>query len=156
MLRVVNFAGSNNQGNAMWECICDCGNTTVVRGTDLKSGNTMSCGCYKTNFHKNRLTKHGMAGTKTHDLWCNIKQRCNCVTDHHYKSYGGRGIKVCPEWEDDFQVFYDYVSQLPHFGEKGYSLDRINNDGNYEPGNVRWATNKQQANNRRSSKNGSK
>lgn len=78
-----------------------------------------------------------------------MKKRCYNPKDEHFKYWGARGIAVCDEWLQSFQAFYDYVSQLPHFGEKGYTLDRINNDGNYEPGNVRWATAKEQIHNRR-------
>ena len=151
-LTALEKVGRNNQGNALWKCKCTCGNISIVRGLDLRSGNTSSCGCLKSEMTTLRLKKHGMTGTKIHDLWCNIKQRCLSESNSHYEGWGGRGITICQEWQNDFQAFYDYVSQLPHFGEKGYSLDRINNDGNYEPGNVRWATPKEQANNRRTSK----
>lgn len=81
-----------------------------------------------------------------------MRRRCLNPNYKDYKGYGGRGITVCEEWKNSFQAYYDYVSKLPHYGEKGYSLDRIDNDGNYEPGNVRWATAKEQANNRRKRK----
>ena len=81
-------------------------------------------------------------------------QRCTNPNQIRFKDYGGRGIKVCDEWLNSFEAFYDHVSQLPHFGEEGYSLDRINNNGNYEPGNVRWATAAEQVKNRRCCKNG--
>lgn len=152
MLTAVQKVGRTKQGNALWECKCDCGKTCIVRSNDLKSGNSKSCGCFKRSLSSARMTKHGMTGTKIHDLWCNIKQRCSCKNNTQFASWGGRGITVCEEWKNNFEAFYEYVSKLPHFGEKGYSLDRINNDGNYAPGNVRWATAKEQANNRRNSK----
>ena len=99
-----------------------------------------------------RKATHGFKGTNIYNTWCNMKQRCNNKNYFQYEYYGGRGITVCDEWQNSFEAFYEHVSQLPHYGEEGYSLDRINNDGNYEPGNVRWATRKEQMNNRRISK----
>lgn len=90
-----------------------------------------------------------MCESKIYSVWENMKTRCFNIKSKDYPGYGARGITVCPEWKNDFQAFYDCVSQLAHFGEAGYSLDRIDNDGNYEPGNVRWTTAKEQANNRR-------
>lgn len=83
-----------------------------------------------------------------------MKDRCGNPRNKRYEDWGGRGITVCDEWKNDFQAFYDYVSKLSHFGEAGYSLDRINNDGNYEPNNVRWATRIEQNNNKRGVKHG--
>lgn len=97
-------------------------------------------------------TTHGMSEMPLYNVWRGMRSRCFLKTSKSYKNYGGRGIKVCDEWKENFQAFYDYVSQLPHFEEKGYSLDRIDNDGNYEPDNVKWSTRKEQANNRRTSK----
>ena len=93
--------------------------------------------------------KHGGKGTRLYRIWLNMKNRCYNPRTPRFHDYGGRGITVCDEWKDNFQAFYDYVSQLSHYGEEGYTLDRINNEGNYEPGNVRWATKKEQASNRR-------
>ena len=97
--------------------------------------------------------KHGYARRgkkqKIYRIWCAMKGRCYRKTDHAYHNYGGRGIEVCKHWRESFQAFYDYVSKLQHYGEKGYSLDRINNDGNYDPGNVRWTDKKTQGYNRR-------
>ena len=90
-----------------------------------------------------------MSYTKIHQTWSRIKQRCTDLNFTGYEYYGGRGITVCDEWKGDFLAFYNYVSKLEHFGEEGYSLDRINVNGNYEPGNVRWATAKEQARNKR-------
>lgn len=92
---------------------------------------------------------HGMSGTKLYQIWRAIKKRCKNPNDKEYDIYGGRCITIFPEWEHDFQAFYDYVSSLQHFGEAGYTIDRINNDGNYEPDNIRFATLHEQAVNRR-------
>ncbi len=138
--------------NVVWNCQCDCGNTVEVKAGDLQSGRVKSCGCLKRDTARALKTIHGMRHTKISNVWIAMKQRCFNPNCKIYKHYGGRGITVCDEWKDDFQAFYDYVSKLPHYGEPGYTLDRINNDGNYEPGNVRWATRKTQNNNRRTSK----
>lgn len=133
------------------ECLCDCKKTCVVRGKDLtrKDGKeTRSCGCLQRERTIEASTTHGKCHEPTYNLWCGINQRCNNPNNQDYKHYGGRGIKLFAEWYE-FEPFYDYVSQLEHFGEKGYSLDRINNNGNYEPENVRWATAKEQARNKR-------
>lgn len=92
---------------------------------------------------------HGMTGTKIYNNWGAIKARCLNKNSFAYKYYGGRGITIFDEWKNDFSSFYNYVSKLPHFGEEGYTLDRIDANKNYEPGNVRWATKKMQSNNRR-------
>lgn len=113
------------------------------------SGNTNSCGCYREERVIESTRKHGMACTKLGHVWSHMNQRCSNPNDKNYKNYGARGIKVCDDWKVDFQAFYDHVSKLPHFGQPGYSIDRIDNDGNYEPGNVKWSTALEQNNNRR-------
>jgi hypothetical protein len=92
---------------------------------------------------------HGKSGTALYQAWGAMISRCHSPTNAHYKDYGARGIAVCAEWRGSFGDFEFYVAQLPHFEEEGYTLDRINNDGNYEPGNVRWATDLQQHRNTR-------
>lgn len=131
--------------NACWRCKCDCGNEVVVNGDNLRSQHTLSCGCLQ----KERTTTHDLTHTKIYSTWDGIKQRCLNPNHQAYKHYGGRGITICAEWRDDFQSFYEYVSKLEHFNEDGYSLDRINNNGNYEPGNIRWADLKTQHRNYR-------
>jgi hypothetical protein len=139
----------SGQKQPQYVCLCDCGQTTIVLARNLVSGNTKSCGCLAVDTR----TKHQHYGDVVYKAWDNMRSRCYNTNIPQYEGWWGRGITVCDEWKNDFQVFYDYVSKLPHFGEEGYSLDRIDNDGNYEPGNVRWATRFEQTHNRRCSKN---
>lgn len=136
-----------------WLCQCDCGNTHIVRTDGLTGGRVKSCGCLHKETaieHVVKNHKHKLSGTTIYHTWQGMKNRCYNSNNNSYLRYGGRGIKVFEEWVDDFQKFYDYVSQLPHFGENGYSLDRINNNGNYEPNNLRWADSVTQCRNRSS------
>lgn len=141
-LTVIERAENAKCGEARWLCKCACGKEVVVFGNALRSGNTSSCGCW-------RGQKHGMAHSKIYQTWQDIKRRCFNPNCKEFKNYGGRGITMFSEWIDDFQKFYDYVSNLPHFDEENYSLDRIDNNGNYEPDNLRWADQKTQCRNRR-------
>lgn len=134
---------ANKGKKTAWRCKCDCGNSCVVAGNNLRSGEVKSCGCL-------RGQNHGLRNDKFYNTWCNIKKRCFNTGSSDYKYYGGRGITMFPAWIHDFQAFYNYVSKLPHFGEEGYSLDRIDNNGNYAPGNIRFADVKTQCRNRRS------
>lgn len=143
---------SSGRNHITYICKCDCGNKITVKAESLRSGNTKSCGCLSKEITKSRMLKHGFANSQIYKIWRGMKQRCYYKNHKSFKDYGGRRITVCDEWKNDFQTFYDYVSQLPHFCEEGYSLDRINNNGNYEPANVRWATAKEQANNKRKRK----
>ncbi len=138
--------------HVVWECVCDCGTKCFVKSSALTLGQTQSCGCFMRESRGVSRTTHHMSNKKIYQAWQAMRQRCSKPYNKNFKDYGGRGIRVFPEWESSFQKFYDYVSQLPHFGEQGYSLDRINNDGNYEPGNVRWATKTEQMNNTRKQK----
>ena len=138
--------GKNDNSNVIWLCVCDCGKITNVVGDYLRKGGTRSCGCLS----QESRTVHGMRGTAIYRIWSHIKGRCINQSDNAYASYGGRNIHICDEWRHDFQAFYDYVSALPDYGKKGYSIDRIDNDGDYEPGNVQWSSSKQQSRNRRS------
>lgn len=135
-----------------WLCRCDCGNLTIARASNLRSGNTASCGC----FHMEQLVlqhiTHGRSTSIIYRNWATMIQRCKNPKMHNYERYGGRGIKVCDEWQQSFELFYAHVSNLPHFGEKGRTLDRVDNEGNYEPGNVRWATATEQGRNARNSR----
>lgn len=142
-LFIIKFSCVVNE-HTKWECKCECGNITIVRGSDLKAGNTISCGCMqlKTN------TTHGRSYSREYASWNCAVQRTTNSNNTNWKNYGGRGIKMHPEWRDSFKAFYDYMG--PRL--KGTSIERLDNNGNYEPGNCVWATPRQQSNNTRRNK----
>lgn len=126
-----------NHGHGIeWLCKCDCGNETVVRCDGLVTGHASSCGCYNRELKRNY--SHGMSNTKIYRVWCGMKQRCNNPNNLEYHRYGGRGIKICKEWNDDFEKFGKWA--LSHGYKQGLQIDRINNNGNYEPSNCRFVT----------------
>jgi hypothetical protein len=125
-------------------CRCDCGTVRDVIIKNLKSGVSSSCGCERNRKTTERNTKHGKRFTKVWRVWQDMKARCYNKNRRQYCNYGGRGIKVCDEWRNSFIAFYEYIGDVP----KGKTLDRIDNNGNYEPGNVRWATPKEQCQNK--------
>ena len=125
-------------------CHCDCGKQCFVRSVDLRNGHTKSCGCLSRELTKKRNTTHGMSEASIYKIWRGILARCENPNDPAYKNYGGRGIKVCERWHK-FENFYADVGDPP----QGMTLDRRNNDGNYEPENFRWATRKEQVLNSR-------
>lgn len=130
---------------AFWLCKCECGNEKIVRGNDLRRGKIKSCGC----FRKDNLTTHKLTHSKLYRIWANLKKRCN---DTSYKYYGGRGITVCPEWQNDFMNFYDWAinNGYDENAKRGEcTIDRIDVNGNYEPLNCRWVDYKTQMNNTR-------
>lgn len=124
-----------------WRCSCDCGEVVTVIALALISGGTKSCGCFRLD----RITTHGMTGTPEYRSWRSMLQRCMNVSSNRYMNYGGRGISVCDRWMD-FANFFSDMGSRPSLD---YSLDRIDNDGNYEPGNCRWATRSEQQRNKR-------
>lgn len=125
-----------------WRCICDCGQETLVASNDLIEGDTQSCGCLVGDTHRT----HGMSKTDIYQIWNHMLERCNNENNPAYFRYGAIGVKVHDSWKD-FEIFYSDVGPRPSIK---HSLDRYpDKNGNYEPGNVRWATSKQQANNMR-------
>jgi hypothetical protein len=130
-------------------CLCSCGNSVAVRLVNLRSGRATSCGCYQREGVARRSTTHGRKGTPEFSAWVEMRRRCRDVNRNTADSYIIRGITVCAEWEHSFERFFADVGPRP---SPEHSIDRIDNDGNYEPNNVQWALPKQQARNRRSNR----
>jgi len=144
-----------NRHGFLWRCECECGNSTVVQGTSLTRGFTLSCGCLQAEVRsrkgKSHAISHGHCAKKpstTYNSWAAMKQRCLNKNNSYYKDYGGRGIKVCDRWIDSFKVFLEDMGERP----SGKTLDRINTNDDYYKENCRWATAIIQARNRREGK----
>jgi hypothetical protein len=163
-LTAVQIVGTDKHNGRIWQCKCMCGGDVEVALGRLHSGNTRSCGkckrygllpdptTVKTQKYvrrKPRNSRHGMSTSLEYHSWSCMLSRCSNPLNPGWKDYGGRGITVCDEWQKDFVAFYNHVGPRP---TPDHSIDRINNDGNYEPGNVRWATDDEQRANRRCSK----
>lgn len=140
-----------------WRCTCECGGSKYVMSQNLRTGKIQSCGCLLRETTGKRRRTHGQSrsvpggkASPEYRAWTAMRERCNYPKAVGYKNYGGRGITVCAEWQEDFQAFFDHIGPRP---SPKHSVDRVDNEGHYEPGNVRWATRAEQARNTRAYKN---
>lgn len=146
-LTVIEYSHTDKGGNAYWRCQCECGKQATVRGNSLRNGKIKSCGCLLSEATHNRATKHNLYKHPLYSIWQAIKSRCFRKTETNYKNYGGRGISMDDNWKKDFKTFFDWAIENGY--KTGLSIDRINNNGNYEPSNCRWTSRKTQQRNTR-------
>jgi hypothetical protein len=145
--RLTVIAYSHKDSKHKWLCQCDCGKQIITASCKLKSGHTSSCGCAITDMLIARNTKHGMAHTSEYEIWQDMRKRCQNPKHKYYEYYGGKGISVCERWQN-FENFYADMGKRPD----NLTIDRIDSNGNYEPGNCKWSTRLEQSRNRKNSK----
>lgn len=158
-LIAVEYVGHGKFGNAIWRCVCDCGKTVNVDGKSLRSGNTKSCGCLNRERSTSRIislnTTHGKTNTRLYTVWSSMKTRCENPKATNYADYGARGIRICDEWRNNFESFYEWAMQHgydPDAKRGDYTIDRVDNAKGYSPDNCRIVSIVQQANNRRNTR----
>lgn len=149
-LTVIERVQNNQSNKVMWRCLCDCGKETIAIGSRIYTGKTKSCGCLTTEKTVERSTKHGLRHTHLYQLRMGIIDRCNNPKNKSFEYYGGRGIKICPEWADKATGAQEFCSWATSHGfKKGLAIDRIDVNGDYSPDNCRFVTMKEQCQNRR-------
>lgn len=140
LIAIARYSEVTPSGKTQWECVCDCGNVIIAITGHLTTGNTKSCGCHKSESSRQiglANKTHGMTGSPEYKAWQSLRYRCYDPENENYKYYGARGITVCDRWKDSFENFYADMGPKPGIG---YSIDRENVNGNYEPNNCRWVT----------------
>ena len=142
--------GESLNGHTRWLCKCDCGRERLVHGSSLKSGNTTSCGCYKTENAKRLYSGVRQNDKRLYAVWNGIKQRCLNKNNRSYKNYGGRGISIDDGWAKNYGAFYEWAMRSGY--HDGMEIDRIDNDGDYCESNCRFVSKELQANNKRNVK----
>ena len=147
-LTVLKRVSNSKSGNVRWLCKCDCGQTKVIEGRLLKNNSIKSCGCLNRELTKVRSTKHGKHNTRLYGIYYNMKRRCYSKKDKKYPIYGGKGIRICNDWLENFMNFYNWAI-LNGYADN-LTIDRIDGTKNYEPNNCRWITIKEQNNNLKS------
>jgi hypothetical protein len=150
---VTNLSHRYKRSDWYWLCKCDCGNEFYAVGSNIQKGDHKSCGCYRKKVTSEKFKTHGDSDTRFFNIWCQMRNRTSKKTNPRYADYGGRGINVCERWldYDNFKadMYESYGAHMKMYGEKNTTIDRIDNDSNYEPGNCRWSTYAEQNRNRR-------